>query len=381
MINNIDFADVFGYTGQVLIILMLTAISCALIGSFLVLRKLSMVSDALAHSVLLGIVLAFFITKDINSPFLIIGAALFGLFTVFAIETLGKTGLVENDDAVGIVFPLFFALAVILITKYARNVHIDTDVVLMGEVIMAPLNKMAVGPFLIPKSMFNMAVMLVINVVFILLFYKELKITTFDKEFATIAGFSASILFYLLMALTSLTSVIAFDAVGAILVVSFLIAPGASAYMLTKSLRQMLWTSVLFAVVNSLVGFYLGMHFNVSISGMTAAVAGVTFFLTFLFNPNGLITSLLRRRENKRTFRQELMLMHIGNHMGETDECEELGCASLHEHLQWSVEEVNRKIEQLTEKGYVRQNKRKKIYELTKSGKEKYDEIKVSYGM
>lgn len=151
MIDFLRYSFISNY--QTLLVLLVTAIACSLIGVFLVLRSLSMLADAISHSILLGIVIAYFIVKDISSVYLVFGAALFGIITVFSIESLSKTKLVKNDDAVGIVFPMFFALAVILITKYARNVHLDVDVVLMGEVIMAPLNTMNFFGYEIPKSL------------------------------------------------------------------------------------------------------------------------------------------------------------------------------------------------------------------------------------
>ena len=155
-------------------VLLTTAAACAVLSPFLVLRKLSMVSDAISHSVLLGIVIAFFIVKDVGSPFLIVGAAIFGVITVFAVEFLSGTGLVKNDDAVGIVFPMFFALAVVLITKFARNVHLDTDVVLMGEVIIAPLNRIEFMGIDLSKAFVQMGILLVVNLLFVLIFFKEL---------------------------------------------------------------------------------------------------------------------------------------------------------------------------------------------------------------
>ena len=163
---------------QTLLVLLVTAIACSIIGVFLVLRRLSMLADAISHSILLGIVLAYFIVKDITSVYLVFGAAIFGVITVFSIESLSKTKLVKNDDAVGIVFPMFFALAVILITKYARNVHLDVDIVLMGEVIMAPLNTVNFLGVEIPKSLLQMSIMGLINLAFIWIFFKELKLTT-----------------------------------------------------------------------------------------------------------------------------------------------------------------------------------------------------------
>lgn len=364
-----------------LYVLIMTSMACSIIGAFLVLRKLSMVSDAISHSVLLGIVLAYFVTRDITSPFLIIGAALFGVFTVFAIEMLSSTGLVKNDDAVGIIFPLFFAIAVILITKYARNVHLDTDIVLMGEVIMAPINRINVLGFSIPKSLIQMSIMFILNLLFVIIFFKELKITTFDEEFATIAGFSATILFYMLMTLSSLTAVVAFEAVGAILVVSFLITPAATAYMISKDLKEMLIKTIIFSLVNPILGYYLSLRYNVSMSGMTAIVAGIVFFLVFMFNRNGLITSIILRKKRKDKFKLELMLMHIGNHMGEVDEVKELGFNSIKFHLNWKEEEVQKSANKLINQGIVYRDKELQTYRLTKKGLSKYQQTKIIYGM
>lgn len=364
-----------------LYVLMVTSMACAIIGSFLVLRKLSMVSDAISHSVLLGIVLAYFITKDITSPFLLVGAALFGVFTVFAIEMLSSTGLVKNDDAVGIIFPLFFAIAVILITKYARNVHLDTDIVLMGEVIMAPINRMNILGFSLPKAFVEMSFIFILNLLFVVIFFKELKVTTFDKEFATIAGFSATILFYTLMTLSSLTAVAAFEAVGAILVVSFLITPPATAYMISKDLKKMLVISLIISIINSIIGYTLSLRFNVSMSGMTATVAGFVFLVVFLFNKQGLITSIVLRKRRREQFKLELMLMHIGNHIGEIDECEELGFDSIKRHLNWNEENVKKIANKLVNRGIVYKDRNTQTYRLTEKGFDKYKKIKIIYGM
>ena len=291
---------------QTLLVLLVTAIACSIIGVFLVLRRLSMLANAISHSILLGIVLAYFIVKDITSVYLVFGAAIFGVITVFSIESLSKTKLVKNDDAVGIVFPMFFALAVILITKYARNVHLDVDIVLMGEVIMAPLNTVNFLGMEIPKSLLQISVMGLINIAFIRIFFKELKLTTFDAEFAKIAGFSEVLLFYGLMSLTSFTTVVAFEAVGAILVISFLIAPASSAYLISKNLRTMIIISVLYSILNSILGFVLAMYYNLSMSGMSATIAGITFFITFLFNKNGFLMKIITRKRKHIDLRRML---------------------------------------------------------------------------
>jgi len=356
-------------------VLLTTAAACAVLSPFLVLRKLSMVSDAISHSVLLGIVIAFFIVKDVGSPFLIVGAATFGVITVFAVELLSGTGLVKNDDAVGIVFPMFFALAVVLITKFARNVHLDTDVVLMGEVIIAPLNRIEFMGIDLPKAFVQMGILLVINLLFVIIFFKELKVTTFDRGFATLAGFSSAALFYALMTLSSFTAVTAFDAVGAILVVSFLITPGAAAYLISKDLKVMIAISVGYAVINSIIGYVFSLLMNVSMSGMTAAAAGVTFLLTFLFNREGLITAIFIRLKRKSELKPELFLTHIGNHSGKREEREELGLGSIRDHLKWKQAEVDKTAGRLIRKGLIRVDTDKNIYDLTERGREKFVEI------
>ena len=376
-----DLLIYFQISYESLLVLIMTSITCAIIGSFLVLRKLSMVYDAISHTVLLGIVAAFFIVNDVSSPLLIAGAALFGVITVFAIEMLSGTGLVKNDDAVGIVFPMFFALAVILITKFAGNVHLDTDIVLMGEVIMAPLNRMEILGISMPKALFQMSVLFVVNLVFITVFFKELKITTFDKEFAMVSGFSSVVLFYALMTLSSMTAVVAFDAVGAVLVVSFLITPGAAAYLITKDLKKMIAVSCLYAVINSLTGYSLAMLLNVSMSGMTAAVAGGSFFLTFLFCKEGFITRVILRIRNKREFRLDLMTMHIGNHMGQSAEKSELGLATIKNHLKWKQKDIENRAKKLIERDIVYIDKNLNIYRLTEKGEMRYNKLKFDYGM
>ena len=365
----------FSISYESLFVLIATATACALLSPFLVLRKFSMVSDAISHSVLLGIVLAFFIVKDVGSPLLIVGAALFGVITVFAVEFLSGTGLVKNDDAVGIVFPMFFALAVVLITKFARNVHLDTDIVLMGEVIIAPLNRAEFLGMDLPKAFVQMGILFIVNLLFIIIFFKELKITTFDKGFAKLAGFSSVALFYALMTLSSLTAVTAFDAVGAILVVSFLITPGAAAYLISKDLKVMIAISVGYAVINSVLGYVLSLLMNVSMSGMTAAVAGVTFLITFLFNREGLITAIFIRLKRKSELKPELFLTHIGNHSGKKEELEELGLGSIRDHLKWKQTEVDKIAGRLIRRGLIRIDIGKNIYDLTEKGREKFLEI------
>ncbi|MGH2066923.1 metal ABC transporter permease, partial [Aerococcus sp. L_4] len=217
-------------------VVMITAVSCALLGVFLVLKNMAMVADALSHTVLLGIVLGYFIAGDLDSPILFVGAALFGVMTVYAIEYVVNKFAIQSDAATGLVFTLLFALAIILISKYARNVHLDVDVVLSGEVVFATLNTMEIFGIQVPISFARMFVMLVINLVFVTVTYQQLKVSIFDPVYAKSIGVAVGFLNLVLMTLVSITTVVAFDTVGAILVISLMVAPALSAHLLSKRL-------------------------------------------------------------------------------------------------------------------------------------------------
>ncbi|MGH2118183.1 metal ABC transporter permease, partial [Aerococcus sp. L_32] len=276
-------------------VVMITAVSCALLGVFLVLKNMAMVADALSHTVLLGIVLGYFIAGDLDSPILFVGAALFGVMTVYAIEYVVNKFAIQSDAATGLVFTLLFAIAIILISKYARNVHLDVDVVLSGEVVFATLNTMEIFGIQVPISFARMFVMLVINLAFVTVTYQQLKVSIFDPVYAKSIGVAVGFLNLVLMTLVSITTVVAFDTVGAILVISLMVAPALSAHLLSKRLSIMLLVALLYGVINSVLGYYVAIYFNVSISGAIAFAGFVTFLLTLLFAPNGLIGKRFKR--------------------------------------------------------------------------------------
>lgn len=276
-------------------VVMVTAVSCALLGVFLVLKNMAMVADALSHTVLLGIVLGYFISGDLDSPILFVGAALFGVMTVYAIEYVVNKFAIQSDAATGLVFTLLFAIAIILISKYARNVHLDVDVVLNGEVVFATLNTMEIFGIQVPISFARMFVMLVINLAFVAVTYQQLKVSIFDPIYAKSIGVAVGLLNLVLMTLVSITTVVAFDTVGAILVISLMVAPALSAHLLSKRLSIMLLVALLYGVINSVLGYYVAIYFNVSISGTIAFAGFMTFLLTLLFAPNGLIGKRFKR--------------------------------------------------------------------------------------
>lgn len=192
------------------------AAACAIPGVFLVLRKMALISDAISHSILPGIVIGFFITQDLNSPILILLAAVTGIVTVVLVEIIQKTGLVKEDTAIGLVFPTLFSVGVILIAKNASDIHLDIDAVLLGELAFAPFDRLLIaGRDMGPKSLWVMGTILVVTVALMVLFFKELKVSTFDAGLSAALGFSPVVLHYGLMSVSSITIVGAFDAVGA----------------------------------------------------------------------------------------------------------------------------------------------------------------------
>jgi manganese/zinc/iron transport system permease protein len=253
---------------EIQLIASVVAVACALPGVFLVLRRMAMMSDAISHTVLLGIVIGFFITKDLTSPLLILGAAATGVLTVSLVEVMHRTRLVKEDAAIGLVFPMLFSLAVILISRYAGDVHLDSDAVLLGELAFAPFDRFVVlGYDLGPKALYVMGGILILNLLFIVLFYKELKLATFDVGLAAALGFSPGLIHYALMTLVSVTAVGAFDAVGSILVVALMIGPPAAAYLLTDRLPRLIGLSALIGVLSAGSGYWLAHALDASIAG------------------------------------------------------------------------------------------------------------------
>ena len=364
-----------------LYILIITSLACAVLGVFLVLRRLSMVSDAISHSVLLGIVIGYFVTKDIGSVLLIIGASLFGVLTTVCIELLIKSKRVTEDASVGIIFPLFFSIAVILITRYARNVHLDTDMVLIGEIILAPLHRINFLGLSLPKALVQMSFVLLINIVFIAVFFRKLKISSFDPVYAGVAGIAGAGLYYVFMALVSFTAVSAFESVGAILTISFFISPAASAYLISKDLKITILLAAVYAVVNSCIGYFLAVKFNVSMSGMCALVSGLTFMITIAVYPGGIITKMIRYIKNKNRFSRELLILHIDNHTGKKNALGELGYSTIREHIAWSDRKLKYVLDKLIKKGYVYRAKERGVYSLTETGKKLSDDIRKHYGL
>lgn len=322
---------------EIQLIAIVAAAACALPGAFLVLRQMAMMSDAISHTVLFGIVIAFFLVKDLASPFLVIGAALTGLLTVILIEALLRTRLVRQDAAIGLVFPALFSLAVILISRYAGDVHLDTDAVLLGELAFAPFNRLVLfGVDLGPVALYLMGGIFLINLAFTLVFYKELKLAAFDPGLAAALGFAPGLMMYLLMGSVSITAVGAFESVGSILVTALMIAPPITAYLLADRLSVMLGLSVLLGGLAAVSGYWIAHWLDASIAGSIAAAAGLQFGVAFLFAPRrGLVAQSRRKARQRWEFAQRMLAIHLLNHEALPEAEQESRVEHLREHMRW----------------------------------------------
>ena len=431
----------------------LIAVCGGLLGVFLLLRGMSLTSDAISHTVLLGIVVAFLLMTetlgmegDTSSPWLILGASLAGVATVVLTEMLYRSGLVKQDAALGLAFPLLFAIAVILVSRFVDDAHLDEDAVLVGEIGLAwantnshcfdncesvtirpdhpaakktrqcvncrelgisprdegaefrlicsncgdysPAQAYSAGllerePLLVffPKSITVMLVMTVLTAAFALIFFKELKLSTFDAGLAQALGFRPGWLNYALMILVSLVAVGAFDAVGSILVIAFFIVPPAAAYLLTDRLSLMLVLSPLIGAAGSFLGYDLarGQLFGVipvsagiaalnrlfrldlieqwdsSISASMVLMIFMLFLLAWVLSPRyGLLSTLFRRANRRRRFADQVVLAHIHNHQHTALHATECRIDTLHRHFRWRRGRMGRVMARLRALGYVR---------------------------
>ncbi len=430
----------------------LIAISGALLGTFLLLRGMSLTSDAISHTVLLGIVVAFLVLTsllqqepDLSSPWLIIGAALAGVATVVLTEAIYRSGLVKQDAALGLAFPLLFAVAVILVSRYVQDVHLDEDAVMVGEIGVAwadtnshclencetvtinpddpraeitrrcnncrelaitprdegaeftetcdncgtysPAQAWQAGlvesePLLIfwPKSVTVMLLITVLTLLFVVLFFKELKLSTFDPALAAALGFRPTLLNYALMITVSLVAVGAFEAVGSILVIAFFIIPPAAAYLLTDSLTRMLIYSSGIGAAGAYFGYDLARGSFMGLFQLDAVLAGLNrlfglgllekwdssisasmvlmiffFFLTaWILSPRyGLVSTVLRRKRQQHSFDRQVVLAHIHNHAGTALANQELAVPTLYHHFRWSPQKTKRILNQLQARNMV----------------------------
>lgn len=367
-------------TFEIMLVAALTGAACALPGVFLFLRRMALVGDAISHAILFGIVGAFLIVRDLRSPWLIIGAAGTGVLTAVAVDALRQTGRVKEDAALGLMFTALFSLGVVGIARGVGNIHLDLDAVLLGELAFAPFDRMIWGEWdWGPRGAWVMGGLLLLNLVLILALYKEFMLSTFDPDLAAIFGFRPAALHYLLMGMTALTVVAAFDVAGVVLVVALLVVPPATAALLTDRLPSMLGLSVLLGLAMALGGYGLAYALDLSIAGSMATVGGVLFALAFLGAPaHGLIAQARQAARQRERLAQQMLIIHLLSHEGTEAEREENCVETLPQHLRWDPAFAEQVIQQAERAGWVMREG--DLLRVTETGRRVAEEVLGAHG-
>lgn len=340
---------------EIQLIVMLTAVACALPGSLLVLRRSAMLTDAISHAVLPGLVAGFMVSGRLDSPLVLLFAVAAGLLTALLVELLRRRAGIREDAAIGLVFPAMFSLGVIGVVRFAGDVHLDLDAVLMGEVAMAPFDRVVIdGQDRGPRGLWVAGGALLGVGALMAVFWKELKVATFDPALAALQGYRPMALQILLAAAASATIVAAFDVVGAVLVVALFVAPPSAAWLLTDRLSTMLALAALLGAVAALIGFWSATALDVSIAGMIATACGLLLALAVLLAPErGLVAVARRRRAQALRFAFRLLLVHLYQHEHAPDAAHECRRSDLHRHMQWPEPRTTEILRRAVEAGLV----------------------------
>lgn len=264
----------------------LVGAACGLVGNFLILRRMALVGDAISHSVLPGLAVAFLVTQSRSSWAMFLGAIAAAVATTVLIEVIHRNSRVKSDAAIGITFTTLFAVGVILIALFADKVDLDQDCVLNGELALIPITPAVKlgGLTLGPPAAVRAAVVAILTLLLIVAFYKELLVSSFDPVLSSSLGINATGIHYGLMAWLSVVVVSAFEAVGAILVIAMLILPGATASLLVSRLPRMLALSVLHAALSAVLGMHLGIWLNCSLAAAMVVAGCALFALAWLWH-------------------------------------------------------------------------------------------------
>ncbi|MBI69119.1 MAG: iron ABC transporter [Phycisphaerae bacterium] len=287
----------------IIVIGALCASACALPGTLLVLRRMSLMGEAISHTVLPGIAIAFLVTGTRDPISMFIGAIVIGILTALFVHVIQTYGKVEIGASIGIVFTVLFAFGLILIRQALDHVHIDPDCVLYGSIEFAYFEQEDLFGYMVPRSFIINGAMLLVNALLLLLFYKEMKIASFDHALAKSQGFKPELMHYVLMTMTAVTAVAAFESVGSILVVAMFIVPPATAYLLTDRYWMLMVIAIIVACLSSVIGHlsaitvptWFGFSGTVTSGAMTVA-AGALFVIAWICSPrHGLVALVVNR--------------------------------------------------------------------------------------
>ncbi len=336
-----------------LAIALVTAVACALCGSLLLVNRQAMISEGLSHAVLPGIVVAFLLLRDYNSPWLILSAAASGLLMVWLSQFLVSTGIVDGDAGLGIIFSAMFSAGILLVSQNLHNVHFHAGCIIDGNLALAPLDRFRwLGVDWGPRSFVVISALLAVLLLFVVLCFKEIKLALFDPTLAGRFRLMPKLLQTLWLAAVSLTAVTAFDVAGSILIVALMIAPPAAAYLLVDRLGRLLIIAAVIAALSAAGGFSLALILDIAPTGPIASVAGFFFLLVLALAPRrGLLAVFLRRVHQRRETWQILLLDLMSR-------CRPWGSAGSWERflesLNWPSHRLRVTLSSLEDQGYIR---------------------------
>jgi manganese/zinc/iron transport system permease protein len=282
-----------------MLVLIGVAVSSSIVGTFLVLRRMTMLANSLSHTILLGIVLAYILThspseghehQGIDIQAMLMAAVITGIVTTFLTEFLTNVVRLQEDASTGLVFSSLFALGIVLISMFTRNAHIGTEIV-MGNVDALHIDDLKL-----------VYAVLLLNLLVFAIFFKEFKITSFDSQLAKCLGISTMFFNYLLMTQVSATAIGAFRAVGVLMVLTFIVGPPLIARRLTDRLGAMLFISCLVGAIAAVTGVALSRHLlsiyslPLSTGGLVVCNIALMYILALFFSPtNGVLAQLYYR--------------------------------------------------------------------------------------
>lgn len=272
----------YGFLQKAMITSIMVGIICGVIGSFIVLRGMALMGDAISHAILPGVAISYMLGISY-----FYGAVVIGVLTALGIGTISQNSRVKNDSSIGIVYSSAFALGIILITK-AQSAT-DLTQILFGNVLSVR-----------STDMWLTLVIGIIVIIVVTLFYKELLVSSFDETMASAYGLKTRFIHYGIMLLLTLVTVASLQTVGVILVVSMLVTPASTAYLLTNRLSTMIMLSSMFGALSSIIGLYFSFIYNLP-SGPVIALATTAIFLAaFIFSPKqGILWSMIRSYKKK----------------------------------------------------------------------------------
>jgi len=294
----------WNYDGWIVLAGILCATAASLPGNFLLLRRMSLLGDAISHAVLPGLAVAFLISESRSSVPMFLGAVVVGVLTALFTEWIRNFGDVDEGASMGVVFTTLFALGLVMIVQAADHVDLDPGCVLYGAIELTPLDTVAFGGVAVPRVILVLGAVTVVNLLLVVVFFKELKLSAFDPSLSTSVGISAKLMHYLLMIIVAITAVASFESVGNILVVAMFVVPPATAYLLTERLSRMILVSAVTAALSAILGHvsasvvpgWFGFR-STSTAGMMALSAGMLFLIASLLAPHrGVLVRIARRQ-------------------------------------------------------------------------------------